>query len=492
MRGTMLLLSLLMRGAAARSFSEGVLTVRLKENIVILMEQPFEPLEYTTESYDMSFLDLSDTVEVREWCYAETLATATGDQTRSMIDMLYVGLEDGRFIGYFSPESYTFKGIGAGTADDAELGWSPHSLDTVNDMCENVTCVANSTVSASCASSTYSGSCKQRANGAEVDEADAGYADQTACESAGNIWWAPCTTDNCCDSSIRNYYSTSRAARGAPVDFTRWRLYDHRVRPWYRQAIASWENSGVASGWSSVYTFSTSGQLGVTAMQTVAQADGTPEAVFAVDFALPDIARVVNNSLTGTEGSFAYVVEKDTGLFIGMATGSTTQEPLLDETGARRSALDSTNSYIAASAAFLAAEAWPDNRAYRHGGGSVGWEIHTTDITVITKGLAWVVVAGQAIQCEDTQVWSSLDGRCTTCLAGKQPEPQVERVARWESTDQAMSWENWLQERENQHECVQCPAGKATLPGRDGICVQCEDGKEPTEKAGSVKMKSMV
>eukprot|EP01043_Picozoa_sp_COSAG02_P081150 COSAG02_NODE_19664_length_870_cov_2.312581_1_plen_201_part_01 len=193
-----LLISLLLpreQGASASSFSQTVLTVRLRESIVSLMEQPWEPLDYTYESHNMSFLNLSDTIEVRQWCYAETLATGTGDRQRSMFDMLYVGLEDGRFIGYFSPTSYTFRGKDMGTPDDVELGWSPYSLDTVNQMCDVIRCVTGSTVNASCASSTYSGSCRQQEDGSEADEDDAGYSNKTACELADGIWWAPCTAD---------------------------------------------------------------------------------------------------------------------------------------------------------------------------------------------------------------------------------------------------------------------------------------------------------
>ena len=467
---------LLVERGVAVSYVERVLTVRLRENLLQLMSQPFQPLEYTTESYDLSFLDLTSTEAVREWCYTEALATGTG--TTSAIDMLYVGTEDGRFLGYFSPTSYTFKGTGSGAASDSELSWSPYALDTVNQHCDVIRCDRD-TVSASCGAATYVGECYHWQTGSTVGTGDPGYGDQAACESAGNIWFAPCTTTGCCDSAIRNYYSTSRAARGAPVDFTRWRVYDHRVRPWYRAAIAKWLNDAVKSSWSTVYVFSTSGELGVTAMQTMVQADGTPDSVFAVDFELGSISGLLNTSLVGTGTAFAYIVETAPD-YSGTLIGISTKESLQTSAGQRRRAVDASNRYIAESAAILASRNWPADRHIRYGAGSVGWEIYTQSVTALTRGLPWLVVAGQSISCRSVEIWNQLDGRCTRCPAGKQPEPVADRQSRWEMSGTTRSWDEWLQEEDGQHACVQCPAGYATLPGQEGVCVLCEDGTHPT------------
>ena len=72
-------------------------------------------------------------------------------------------------------------------------------------------------------------------------------ADESACQldSVHNSWHAPCTAD-CCDEDIRNYYTTSEAAGGAPVDFYRWRAYDPRHRGWYKEMKAAHLN-GVRS-----------------------------------------------------------------------------------------------------------------------------------------------------------------------------------------------------------------------------------------------------
>ena len=46
----LLLLPLCLPGATAVSYVERVVTLRLRENLIQLMAQPFQPLEYTTES----------------------------------------------------------------------------------------------------------------------------------------------------------------------------------------------------------------------------------------------------------------------------------------------------------------------------------------------------------------------------------------------------------------------------------------------------------
>lgn len=403
-----------MRQAEALSYSEAVLSTRVQANIEGVMEEPFSPLDFTADAHRLDFLDLTDTLELQQWVYGQALATHTGDSTQSSIDMLYVGLEDGRFLGYFSPTSYTYRGAGDGAPDAAGLHWAPYTLATVD--CDLIRCHAGSTVSSSCAANvnagaTYDGVCTDHRSGAT----DAAFSDQTTCQTAGNIWYAPCTTDKCCDSSIRNYYSTSEVARGAPTDVTRWRVYDHRVRPWYREAISAWSDEGRSSVWSSVYPFISAQTLGLSAMQVVFQADGaTPEAIFAVDFTLAMISTVIESSLAGSDRSFSYVVETQPG-FSGLLIGASSLEPLsvvVDGTVIRLSALDSTHPHISASAAVLAGMSWTTiagevcasdisstaSAVYRAGGGSVGWEIHTKCTrNNAFHGLSWLVVTGQEI-----------------------------------------------------------------------------------------------
>ena len=87
--------------------------------------EPFNPLEYSAEVIALSVLDLTSSLDAQQWLYQQTLATGTG--VDSNIDMVYLGLEDGRFLGYFGPSSYTY-----GSSDYVEITatemWAPRAL----------------------------------------------------------------------------------------------------------------------------------------------------------------------------------------------------------------------------------------------------------------------------------------------------------------------------------------------------------------------------
>jgi len=127
------------------------------------------------------------------------------------------GLEDGRFIGYFSETSFTHRAAGASAP--GALSWTPFSLATINDACAADACKgeAGKTVSAACGTGLARETRCVLAGGAD----DSSATTEGACSG---FWWTGCTTTGCCDSSIRNYYSTSKADRGVPGDFTRWRV----------------------------------------------------------------------------------------------------------------------------------------------------------------------------------------------------------------------------------------------------------------------------
>ena len=50
--------------------------------------------------------------------------------------------------------------------------------------------------------------------------------------------------------------------------------YDHRHRPWYKQALRAWVADGTVTSWSSIYTFSTSQALGLSAMEVAKTSGG--------------------------------------------------------------------------------------------------------------------------------------------------------------------------------------------------------------------------
>eukprot|EP01048_Picozoa_sp_COSAG05_P021086 COSAG05_NODE_3774_length_1843_cov_2.593463_2_plen_280_part_01 len=260
--------------------------------------------------------------------------------TRSIllqIDMLYAGIADGRFLGYFSHTEYTERATGSSLPDS--VVWAPANLTSVNEYCAgNETCVGNKanmhTVATSCpevANATRSGECRHPYRDDALDAAT--IANDSACTAAGNYWYLPfCTDGGCCDTSINPTYSTSAESNGAPEALSYWRAYDHRIRPWYKQALQLLAEQGVTSSWSSIYTFIGNSQedmLGMTATQTVANSSnpGKADAVFAIDFSLDLLSEVLNATLAGDE-AWAYIVETS-GASTGKLVCSSFRVPLL-------------------------------------------------------------------------------------------------------------------------------------------------------------------
>lgn len=58
-----------------------------------------------------------------------------GDRSRTSIDMVYAGFEDGRFIGYFSPQTYTERGPSLGRP--SLIPWLPYNLAAINSEVAN-------------------------------------------------------------------------------------------------------------------------------------------------------------------------------------------------------------------------------------------------------------------------------------------------------------------------------------------------------------------
>jgi hypothetical protein len=215
--------------------------------------------------------------------------------------MLYAGMEDGLFTGYFSPTSYTLR---APSGKPEDIPWAPYILESScgdgNDA-SNSTCEVNDTGDG-CVSAT--GACSFVAGVNEVcavSEACRGVAGKTVQYSG------TCPADDamCVDADVRNYY---RRSADASIAFTRWRQYDPHVREWYINGKALWESSQQMLAYSAVYEFSTSGELGITATGAFIQ-NSVFLGLFAIDYDLVDISVLLKRVATGAS-DWAYAVER--------------------------------------------------------------------------------------------------------------------------------------------------------------------------------------
>lgn len=487
------------------------------------MQKPFQQaLDFTEATGHIGVLDDADRVQLSRVMYTQTLATGCGEPGNAF-DMVYLGLENGLFTGYFSPTSYTYRPPSGDMA--GQLSWAPYTLESINGVCDatpnacdfanaispkiarkactgddNTACAAAdltggglsdpwerlTAAKASClAAGGDAGDCTFSAYGGRnwdgkvvaqtctrttVDNTSScalvdltgtdATADQVLCESAGpcaytaepgNTATGTCTavcTDTCCDGDLRVYYTSD--STGEPVEMTRWRVYDHRARPWYIQQRQRFESSGEAFGWSGVYTFSTSGALGISATAMLQNSDGTQHGVAAIDYTLAIISQLVKDELVSLGAdlntTFAYVVERE-GETAGTLMGSSTDSATDRSTGSvvRLHATDATHPGAKLSAEHLESIDWPVVDGVALSRGDVNIEVGTFSFE--DRGLVWLIVVGQYTHCPATDIWAN--GKCQTCEGGKQPVNNV---------------------------CVQCADGHA---GMAGSCLPCLEGTQP-------------
>eukprot|EP01043_Picozoa_sp_COSAG02_P002899 COSAG02_NODE_68_length_42582_cov_52.351129_35_plen_961_part_00 len=409
----LLLLLLLLLGDAAASAEMRQLTTyvaafdepRLSYTLHSFMSEPGAVLKVSQPAYALELVAescaASETVELRELLFLQSVAVASqADGTG--ITMLYAGMEDGRFVGYYDPERYTFRAADWSVASSPDHSWSPYAS----------------------ADDVPGDAGKGGAQGLSLAVSCPGAAAPSA-EPA-------CTPAGCCDRNIRTYHDTSLAARGAPQTFTGWTLYDPRVRPWYIEEMA---RSDSPTGWSSVYVFSGSGNLGITrtAKMTRDSASTQVLGVLAADFELGGLSSVLNETLAG-DGSWAFIVERS-GSTRGKLLATSFGAPLRLESG-ERSDLGSLSgegaelsASIATAARSLEAEGLPATApgevltntvpGRRSALTPAQGKFEAVAVVFELGGLDWLVVVGQDIVCAANEVWEF--GKCKACPEGQVP-----------------------------------------------------------------------
>ena len=285
---------------------------------------PIQPIKRTLLRHQLGQLDLAPAA--LDW-NSMGLANAEGVFYHQMLDagreldMIYAGDEAGHFWGYFASLAMTYRS--SGTSQATAMSWAPYALDDVNAAVDagTVRGAGGSFVAADCAA---------------VPADDPFLA----------------RGDTCVDAGIRSYYSADD--KGPPTGFTRWRVYDHRARPWYQQAKAAWTADPERTVlWSDVYVFA-DGAPGISAMGVVTDAAGDFAAVLAVDYKLSSVDRFLAAEF-GSSGLMAYVLERSGKLLLGTSTGSALVDPADNR---RLTAMQSPERLVAATAARLEEGGW--------------------------------------------------------------------------------------------------------------------------------------
>ena len=295
------------------AFIATVVLPGLRRGLGALVEKPWQVLDGSSLLFSAEFLlgerscAGQQAGELRTWMYSQCISSGVGAEGSSL-SMIYIGLENGEFMGYVSSSSlllfsrkpqdaaaaaqygehkYTHRATGRGLAADLDLG-SFSSLEELN------ACVlANRTTAA-----TLPDCDPLREAECPACTHVRGLQLSSACSaSGGNRSLLGNCTATCCDEDVRAYYRTSREQQGAAVALTGWAAYDHRLRPWYSGSKAGWQAQRQRHAWSDVYEFATSNQPGITATAAAVNSSGGLLGFLASDYELTEINQLLAESL---------------------------------------------------------------------------------------------------------------------------------------------------------------------------------------------------
>jgi len=237
------------------------------------------------------------------------------------MDLLFLGMEDGAFLGYdpistagaAEPDTLVWRPPGPAAA--ADLPWAPFSVGQAG--LDQVGPGFGLVVRESC-------------------PANLGACEQSAAQGGG-----------CCDRDLRGVYSTSAATLGAPDQLRKWTApYDPRVRPWYANSKERFESSGGATtlGWSPVYTGALSGERLITATGAIVEPTqpGTFRGTFAVDYRLEQLSEILLRAIqqqqqpSNNSRPWAFIIDRATGDFLGEASTQPAADELMMEAARQR------------------------------------------------------------------------------------------------------------------------------------------------------------
>ena len=404
---------------------------------------------------ELEVINVSFTEQIAAGLYSQVLNLQMSNSSgwsKSGADMLYAGMKDGRFVGYYHHAKMVLRAKGDSLFSD--LLWHPYNSAT--DI--NAACLSSPDLE--CAEDAP----RQVASSCPVGSPSDGHS-------------LPCfvvsQNESCCNSSIEVVYETSRDNKGKPLAAKGWALYDPRIRPWYKQEQARWDQNQTREeqakrvAWSSIYPFSSAagGALGISVTGPVV-VGAEFLGVLSGDFQLGRIADLLQQQISNSSGqkSWAYIVERnaavleDRGKIVASARAGGASSPAM----LWERATESSDNSISRSAALLESTNWSSAARLGNYTAQNGFEARSVFYSGTrfgTLNLDWVIVVGADIECEtSTEIWVSLKGACEQCAAGSHPN--------------SMQTSNG----ETGRQCVQCPNAHA---GADGSCAKCTDGKQP-------------
>jgi hypothetical protein len=320
------------------------------------MNAPLDVIRTSLPMFEANIISPTNEHILTRYLYTQTVSLQIGTSEIGPYYMIYAGLEDGLFTGYFSPTSYTLRAPSGKTTD---ISWAPYTLEP---SCGDGMDASGAT----CEVNEIGDGCKVTLGCSFVAGINEVCAASDACTGAKGMRVQPsgtCLAHDavCVDKNVRNFYTISEAGDGpvAPATtFTRWMQYDPRIREWYTNGKTVWENSKQKLAYSSVYEFGASGELGITATGVLIQ-NSVFLGILGIDYDLVQISTLLTRVVTADLGGWAYAIERS-GPSAGMFVGSTVDNVLRLQPGERRHAKNSAHSSVRESTYLLEPNGWPE------------------------------------------------------------------------------------------------------------------------------------
>ena len=231
------------------------------KDLLSVLEQPWPYVELMAEWFDTGSID-----DVHDEGGLNFAARLIFQKMRILahepsMTMLYVGFEDGTFVGYYGA--------------DANGGAIPKTL-----------------LDAPRCPWTYDAQC----GGGPADYCADGYGSAPAC---------------------REYFETDGLTGEPTGDPFKTVVYDPRARGWYQAAMAHHASASAATNsWSDLYVFASTGVIGVTATRAFNRGPGGDAyGVVGMDFAMSDLEAILVDGI-GDVGGVTWVVDAADGSVI--------------------------------------------------------------------------------------------------------------------------------------------------------------------------------
>jgi hypothetical protein len=460
---------------AGDSYVKAVLAPRLKGQLETFLAAPTVNAELSHAALGMGVIAPTEE-SLLPWMYTQIKEAEANadDDSKAGIRMIYAGLEDGAFFGYYNTTELTRRAGGDATA--ADYDWFPYGEGCGDSIFER----ANAATLDQKIEGTYLCSMDD-SNTWQVD-ASCNTTDEDFQDAVEEGWCDASDAANskcCCHRNIRTFYSTRPSLKGRANEVTGWKVYDPRVRAWYTSANNSFhakstpsrtcdgrcdststceENqrcgsadsndacagnddtadscdavSGdcslnvqdvpqATSGWSPIYLFSTNKVNGITKTSIMLDRNGEFAGVYAVDVTLDRLSSLLEGlkktlgSSTNVNAPWAYIVERsgdNAGLLVASSDGDITTGS--GDSTTRVLAIDSDSPRVRTSAAQLSESSWPETN-----GDDNEMNIVWVSTQITFSGLDWLLVVGQDTACSSGD-WTPSSGTCQPCGEAQVP-----------------------------------------------------------------------